>query len=75
MRLTLFLSIFQQKYRCKSYLSKNRRIRPRQKQINIAHINVTENPNGTEFIVDFFTSNIAKKKKKTARTRTGNGRL
>lgn len=26
--------------------------------------NVTENPNGTEFIVDFFTSNIAKKKEK-----------
>ncbi len=25
---------------------------------------VTENPNGTEFIVDFFTSNIAKKKEK-----------
>jgi hypothetical protein len=29
------------------------------------HLHVTENPNGTEFIVDFFTSNIAKKKKKT----------
>lgn len=26
--------------------------------------NITENPNGTEFIVDFFTSNIAKKKEK-----------
>ena len=26
--------------------------------------NVTENPSGTEFIVDFFTSNIAKKKEK-----------
>lgn len=26
--------------------------------------NVTENPNGTEFLVDFFTSNIVKKKEK-----------
>lgn len=36
----------------------------RQQNDKYCTYNVTENPNGTEFIVDFFTSNITKKKEK-----------
>lgn len=43
---------------------KTEELERRQETDKYSTFNVTENPNGTEFIVDFFTSNIAKKKEK-----------
>ena len=62
----IFLSIFQQNIDAKeaTYQKKTSELDTRQGTDKFCTYHVTENPNGTEFIVDFFTSNIVEKKKK-----------